>query len=209
MYKRQEEVTLIGSGLLLYQGKVEFVPIVLVCCAAILIGDSVPFLLGRRYGMAALRVRWFARLVHPKTIRRVRRRFEEHGDWATFGCRFVAGVRLPGYFVAGTMGMSYPRFLLLDALGALLSVPISIYLGKLFGDQVERLEATVSNLHLILAFLVLSLVLILILRSKRRRTVDSTDTAPGGPAADLESGRDEPGMIGGMPATAGRRRKES
>ena len=42
------------------------------------------------------------------------RRFEAHGNWATFFCRFVAGIRIPGYFVAGTMGMTYRRFLLLE-----------------------------------------------------------------------------------------------
>ena len=47
-----EEVTLVLSGVLLYRGEVEFVPIVLVCSTAILLGDSVPFFLGRKYGMS-------------------------------------------------------------------------------------------------------------------------------------------------------------
>lgn len=164
-----EEVTLIGSGILLFQGRVEFVPIVLVCSSAILIGDSIPFWLGRRYGLSALKVRWVARVLHPERFQRLQRRFEMHGNWATFACRFFAGIRIPGYFMAGMMNMSYPRFLALDALGVAISVPISIYAGKVFGGQVERLENTVANLNLILAFLVLSLVMILVLRSRNRR----------------------------------------
>lgn len=175
-----EEVTLIGSGLLLYQEKVEFVPITVVCSVAILLGDSVPFLLGRRYGMSALRVRWVARILHPERFQRMKRRFEEHGNWAVFVCRFFAGVRIPGYFVAGTMGMSYGRFLLLDLLGVLISVPISIYAGKLFGDQVERLHATVGNLHLILAFLVVSLTIILLVRARRGRRRNGPQVAKPG-----------------------------
>ena len=42
-------------------------------------------------------------------------RFQRHGNWAVFMCRFFAGVRIPGYFLAGTMGMSYGRFLLLES----------------------------------------------------------------------------------------------
>ena len=80
----------------------------------------------------------------------------------------MAGVRIPGYFVAGTMGMRYGRFLLLDTIGVLLTVPASIYLGKLFGGQIERLKETVHDLHLILAFLVLTLVLVLVVRARRR-----------------------------------------
>ncbi len=164
-----EEVTLIGSGILLYRGEVEFVPIVLVCSAAILIGDSIPFWLGRRYGMRALRVRWVARIVHPERFSRLEHRFKEHGNWATFACRFFPGIRLPGYFLAGTLGMSYPRFLLLDGLGVVLSVPVSIYLGKLFGGEIDRLRGTVQDLHLILAFTALALALVVVLRTRWRR----------------------------------------
>jgi membrane protein DedA with SNARE-associated domain len=163
-----EEVTLIGSGILLYREEVEFLPITVVCSVAILLGDSIPFWLGRRYGTSALRLRWVSRLLRPERFARLRTRFDEYGNWAVFGCRFFAGIRIPGYFVAGTMGMRYSRFLLLDALGVLISVPISIYLGKLFGGQVDRLKETVHDIHLILAFLAFSLVLILLLRMRRR-----------------------------------------
>ncbi len=161
-----EEVTLIGAGILLHQGKVELVPIVIVCSAAILIGDSVPFLLGRKYGISALKSRWIRRFIHPERFGRIERRFRDHGNWATFVCRFLAGIRIPGYFIAGTLKMSYARFLLLDGLGVLITVPISIYLGKVFGGQVET---SMGGLHLLLAFLVVSLVLILMIRSRRAR----------------------------------------
>ncbi len=164
-----EELTLLGSGLLLHRGQVEFVPISVVCALAILLGDSVPYWLGRRYGMHALRIRWVARILHPERFSRLQRRFEEHGNWATFACRFFAGIRIPGYFVAGTMGMPYPRFLLLDVLGVLISVPVSIYLGKVFGGEMDRLHERMENFHLILAFLVLSLLLILLVRGRRVR----------------------------------------
>jgi membrane protein DedA with SNARE-associated domain len=178
-----EEVTLIGSGILLYRGEVRFVPIVLVCSAAILLGDSIPYLLGRRYGMSALRVPWIARMVHPERFERLRRRFAEHGNWATFACRFFAGVRIPGYFIAGTMGMPYPRFLLLDSLGVLVSVPLSIYLGKVFGGSVDTLKEKVHDVHLILAFLALSLALILFLRYRRH----GSRTAEARALRDLEA----------------------
>lgn len=163
-----EEVTLIGAGILLYREEVAFVPIVAVCSAAILLGDSVPYWLGRRYGMNALRVRWVARLVHPERLHRLRARFAEHGNVVTFACRFFAGIRIPGYFVAGTMGMGYARFLLLDALGVLISVPISIHLGRVFGGSVDTLKERFHDFHLILAFLVLTLTLTLLIRYRRR-----------------------------------------
>ncbi len=164
-----EEVTLIGAGILLHQGEVEFLAITLVCSAAILIGDSIPFLLGRRYGMSALKIRYVARWLHPERLSRLQRRFQEHGNWTTFACRFLAGVRIPGYFVAGTMRMSYLRFLVLDALGVLISVPLSIYLGWLFGGKIVELRSTMADLHLLLAFLVVAVTLTFVFRARRGR----------------------------------------
>ena len=161
-----EEVTLIGSGLLLYQGKVDFVAISTTCGAAILLGDSIPYWLGRRYGERALRVRWVRRILHPERFALLEKRFAEHGNWAIFTCRFLPGIRIPGYFTAGTLKMSYGRFLLLDFLGVLISVPTSIYLGKLFGERMELLQEKVQDFHLVLGFAILSLILIMFVRGR-------------------------------------------
>lgn len=164
-----EEVTLIGAGLLLHQEHVTFVRIVIVCSSAILIGDSIPYWLGRHYGMSALKIGWVRRIVHPERFARIEKRFAEHGNWATFVCRFFPGVRIPGYFIAGTLRMSYPRFLALDTAGVLLSVPISIYLGKVFGSSIDELRRHYHQLHLILGFLVVALVLVILVRMRWRR----------------------------------------
>jgi membrane protein DedA with SNARE-associated domain len=177
-----EETFLLLAGILLHKGEVEYVPITLLCSSAILLGDSLPFYLGRRYGMRALEIPWVRRLVHPERFQRFRKRFDEHGNWAIFGCRFLPMLRIPGYFVAGTMGMRYSRLLLLDGLGILLSVPISIYFGKLFGGQIERLKERVHDLHLILGFLVLVLVIVLLFRSRWNRPGTGSGTPPTPPA---------------------------
>ena len=177
-----EETFLLLAGILLHKGEVEYVPITLLCSAAILLGDSLPFYLGKRYGMRALEIAWVRRLVHPERFQRFRKRFDEHGNWAIFGCRFLPMLRIPGYFVAGTLGMRYSRLLLLDGLGVLLTVPISIYFGKLFGGQIERLKERVHDLHLILGFLVLVLVIVLIFRARSNRPGPGSGAPPTPPA---------------------------
>ena len=165
-----EEVALIGSGLLLHRGEVKFFEITLTCCIAILLGDSIPFLLGRRWGMNALQHRWVRRILHPERLSKLEERFKEHGNWATFVCRFFPGVRIPSYFLAGTMRMSYTRFLLLDSLGVLISVPASILLGRFFGSSMDQLKEKLHDLHLILGFLLFAVVLVMLwfLRSRRK-----------------------------------------
>jgi len=164
-----EETFLLMAGFFLHKGEVEFVPITLLCSSAILLGDTLPYVLGRRYGMRALELPWISRLLHPERFQRLRRRFEEHGNWAIFGCRFLPMLRIPGYFVAGTMGMRYTRLLVLDGLGVLLTVPISIYIGKIFAEQTDRAKEAFHDLHLILALLVCVLVLVLVIRAFRNR----------------------------------------
>src|SRR5262249_51589297 len=146
-----------------------FLPISLVCSTAILLGDSIPYWLGRHYGLAALKTRWVAKVVHPERFAALERRFAAHGNYAVFTCRFLPGLRIPRYFVAGTLRMSYPRFIFIDFLGVLISVPASIYLGKIFGDSMESLRKKVHDLHLWLALGVVALILILIVRSRWRK----------------------------------------
>jgi membrane protein DedA with SNARE-associated domain len=119
--------------------------------------------------MSALKVRWVRRIIHPERFARLEEHFRRHGNWAVFMCRFFAGVRIPGYFMAGTMRMGYGRFLLLDALGVLLSVPTSIWLGRVFADQIDRLHKSYRQLHLVLAFAVVTLVIVLVVRARSRR----------------------------------------
>lgn len=164
-----EEVTLIGSGILVYQGRADYVLITATCSTAILLGDMIPFFLGHHYGKSVLRIPFVARILHPERFARLEKRFLDHGSWATFACRFLPGIRIPGYFVAGTMQMKVWRFILLDGLGILISVPISIYIGFLFGDQIDRLKTTMQDLHLVLGFLVVALVIILVVKTRKTR----------------------------------------
>jgi len=182
-----EEFTLIGSGILLFKGQVEFLHITAVCGVAILLGDSLPYWIGRRWGPAALRLRWVSRVLHPERFARLQQMFKEHGQWTTFGFRFFMGLRIPGYFMAGMMGMRYWRFILLDALGVLITVPASIFIGRLLGDQVERLHKTMKDFHLLLGFLVfVAVTFAIIWRTRAKRAMAGKNGAAPGPALPPE-----------------------
>jgi membrane protein DedA with SNARE-associated domain len=164
-----EEVALVGAGILLYQEKVEFTTITAVCSAAILLGDSIPYWLGRNWGIAALRSPVISKVLHPERFATLERRFTAHGNWVVFSCRFMPGLRIPAYFVAGTLRMGFARFLLLDVLGVAISVPTSIWLGRIFGGSIDDLKKKTKDLHLILAFAVFALAVVFIWRAWRRK----------------------------------------
>lgn len=179
-----EEVTMTGSGFLVFRGEVEFLPVVLVCYTATLLGDSIPYWLGRKYGMNATKIPLVAKVIHPERMTLLEERFERHGNWAIFTCRFLPGVRLPGWFMAGTLGMSYPRFLLIDGIAAAIMTPIWVYLGKAAGERIEELEGTVQDLNQWLGFGVLALAVTLgvwFLARRRDRQVQELEEDGGEP----------------------------
>lgn len=181
-----EEITMLGSGFLLYQGEVTFAMIVGTCYVATLIGDSIPFWLGRHFGMSAMRVPLLARIVHPERMALLEKRFETHGNWAVFTCRFLPGVRMPGFFTAGTLGMSYPRFVIIDGAGALIMTPAWVLLGNVFGGKISLLERRVQGLNQILGFAILALLLVWAVRAlvhRRERQVATLSEALHGQSA--------------------------
>lgn len=188
-----EEVTMVGSGYLVHKELVEFFPVVVVCWVATLIGDSVPFWLGRLLGDKALNLPFSRHILHPERFALIQKRFERHGNWAIFTCRFLPGLRLPGFFGAGTMKMPYPRFLLFDALGASVMVPIYVLVGRTFAEHIGKLEQGVKDsTHWVgLALLIVTSFLIVSLLVRRRerqmarlpRAEEPSDSAQGATSA--------------------------
>ena len=57
------------------------------------------------------------------------------------------------YFLAGNLGMPLWKFLFLDSIGALLTVPISVYLGHLFADNLDYAMTLIHRFEIPLAIL--------------------------------------------------------
>ncbi|HYG78560.1 MAG TPA: DedA family protein, partial [Planctomycetota bacterium] len=109
--------------------------------AGIMIGDSFPFLAGKYWGMSLLRRPRFAKIITPQRIEKVEDFFRRYGPWTVFGARFVAGLRMPTFFISATMGVKYWTFFVLDLLGALISCPTSIYIAYKYGPKAKEIVA--------------------------------------------------------------------
>ena len=153
--------------------QVQLVRMTLDCAAGILIGDLLCFHLGRRLGRGILRVRW-VKLIATKARRvRAERFFQKYGPWSIFIARFFAGVRLVMFFGAGmSRKVTYLRFLLMDFLGVLVTVPISIYIGfKVYQELSDwkSARAKLGPFHLMLmAALAVGVIVWIILARKKR-----------------------------------------
>lgn len=126
-----EEVTLIGSGLIVGLGQADFYVASTVCVFAIIVGDSIPFFLGRFYGQ-----RFLSWMLSPERLEKAKGAFEGHRLKTVFFARFVAGFRIPVYAYAGANKMSWFTFAFFDFLGAMISGPTSVWLGKYAMEKV-------------------------------------------------------------------------
>ena len=133
-----EEATFLFAG---YAAAKVHADVKLLCVAGvvgIMLGDSIPFLLGKYYGLSLLKRKFFSRILTEKRLQTTRQFFEKHGSKTIFAARFIAGVRMPAFFIAGSMGVPYRVFFSWNLLGGLISCPTSIYLAYKFGPVAEE-----------------------------------------------------------------------
>ncbi|WP_434442993.1 DedA family protein [Lentzea sp. E54] len=89
--------------------------------AGAIVGDSVGYALGKRFGPRIFG--WagekFPRHFSPDKIGRAEALFAKYGAWAVFFGRFVALLRILSGPLAATMGMHYGKFLAANAAGGI------------------------------------------------------------------------------------------
>ena len=78
---------------------------------------------------------FLARVVTPEKRERVEQLFRRHGQKIILLARFLPGVRAVTYFVAGTTGVPYWKFIFYDALAACVSAPFWVLLGHWAGKH--------------------------------------------------------------------------
>ena len=144
-----------------------------IACGAgvigIILGDSIPFLLGKHHGNSLLKIRPFSRMLSEERLHSTRTFFKKHGSKTIFAARFVAGVRIPAFFIAATMGVRYRVFVFWDGLGAMISCPVSIILAYYFGKAAEKYLKEFKFVALIVVGVLIVIYLIFHLYWTRRK----------------------------------------
>jgi membrane protein DedA with SNARE-associated domain len=117
------EVILVSAALLTARQELDVSPVwvAVAASAGAIVGDSIGYLAGRRWGdrMFSVLGRRFPRQAGPDRLAYAKHVFKKHGVWAVFFGRFVALLRILAGPVAGALRMPYPRFLAANALGGI------------------------------------------------------------------------------------------
>ncbi|WP_253721011.1 DedA family protein [Bdellovibrio bacteriovorus] len=147
-----EEVTLISVGILAFMGAhpqhfpppYEGAPVVSVHTASIIAftavvgADFIIYLIGRVFGRKLLyhpRVRKF---FPEHMMKRVEEWTHKYGAYACGIFRFTPGLRFPGHLACGMLRYPAWKFLVIDGVAALISVPTQIYLLAHYGEPILK-----------------------------------------------------------------------
>ena len=167
-----EDITLVAGGVIAGLGYANVHAMVALAMFGVQLGDAAIFMLGHHYGARILQWRFVARVLTPERYIKVQEKFDRYGNRMLFFARFLPGMRTTVYLTAGTTHrVSFLRFLLIDTLAALISVPFWVYLGFFGADNHEWLVKWMhrgqSSLWALVGIVLLT-VLVLWWRHRRR-----------------------------------------
>ena len=148
-----EEITLLTGGFLIHLGIIRFYPTLAVGLVGVLIGDIAMYSIGRKWGHGIITHQHLRKIFSENRLGKVRQFFHAHGSKTVFIARFIMGFRIATFLAAGTMGMKPLKFILLDLLGAVITVPVLLFLGYYFGMNIAWLGDLFTEIDFLLKLL--------------------------------------------------------
>ncbi|HEV2637569.1 MAG TPA: DedA family protein [Actinocrinis sp.] len=169
------ETAVVIGGVLAYQHKVSLVGVLIAAVAGAIVGDSVGFEVGRRWGDALL-TRIPAKLIKPVHVAQGKETINRLGGRAVFAGRWVAALRalVPG--LCGTSDMEYGTFLTWNALGGLTWATAYTLVGYLTGSAWQRVEHYSSVVSYILLGVVVLIVAAIVVFRRRSQAEKDAET---------------------------------
>lgn len=154
-----EDITLFAAGLLAYYGISDVYWMIVISMLGVIIGDSIVFFLGAKFGRKLTKKWIFKRLLPDDRLETVRQKFNERGEKLLFAARFMPGLRAPIFFSAGVLHVPYRKFMLYDGGAALISVPLIVGAVYRFGDELDRIVRIIKNVEHGILFVIAALLL--------------------------------------------------
>jgi membrane protein DedA with SNARE-associated domain len=130
-----------------YAGATHQLDIVMVIVSATvgaILGDNLGFVIGRRFGYPLLLRHGQLLGITASRLKLGRWLFLRHGGKVVFFGRFIAVLRALAAVLAGVNGMTWSRFLVFNATGAIVWADGYGTLAYLLGEQVERFTKPVG-----------------------------------------------------------------
>lgn len=163
------ETILIAAAIFAGAGHMNIAVVILVAVAGAIIGDNIGFVIGH-FGGRPL-VERFGRYIFltPERLDRAEDFFNRHGGKVVTVARFIEGLRQANGLLAGIVGMHWLKFLVFNALGAVLWVGTWAALGYLAGENIVEIYAAFERYKWYAVAAIVVIAAIVITRRVRRR----------------------------------------
>ena len=169
-----EDVTLIAGGVICALSKStshHLHPEIMFLTAftGVIIGDGTMFFMGRRLGSKVTRLPGVRRIITEKVYGEIQAKVLKYGDKILFVARFLPGIRAPIYIMAGVSHrVSYLKFVIMDGLAAIISVPLLVYLGYFFANDLDVILNYVKHSEVAIVCLITLVVGIIVFYNIRK-----------------------------------------
>ena len=127
---------LIAAGTLMQTGSLPYMPVLVGAIVGAVLGDSVSYWLGRRFGGGIARMWPFSR--NPDLLPSGIRFFQKHGGKSVFIGRFFGPVRAVIPLAAGVLQMPRGWFWFANVTSALVWAPMLLFAGHEMGEFGDR-----------------------------------------------------------------------
>jgi len=166
------EVVMIPAGVLVMQGKMNFLLALLFGVLGSVAGALINYYLALKLGRVTVTklVNRYGKIffIDSCSIAKSERFFEENGEITTFVGRLIPVVRQLISLPAGFAKMNMSKFLIYTSLGAGIWCIILMVLGYVYGDNMELINPLLDKIGLWLIGIAIVLVIIYFLRKRRK-----------------------------------------
>ena len=160
-----EDAILILAGFFVANQTIKLIPAFLAIYSGLLLTDFILFSFGKRYGRKLVENKRFQKILTAGRLAKLEEKFERWGILVIFFGRHLLGLRAQIFLAAGVMRMSWKKFLISDAVSALVTITLWCGLGYLGGQSIQTLRKNIKGIELIVTVIVLiSIGIIMIIK---------------------------------------------
>src|SRR5258706_2715895 len=137
---------LLAAGALAGPGRINWVSALSAAAFGSMLADLIWFYLGRHGGQRVLNLLCRISLEPDSCVRRTQNLFTRFGMRGIVAAKFIPGLNTLAPPLAGSSGVSAPRFLFFDGLGSLLYTGCFLLAGGVFTPQFVKILAGLARL---------------------------------------------------------------
>jgi membrane protein DedA with SNARE-associated domain len=141
-----EDATLMLCGFLIAQEVIHPISALATVYTGLLVADTIIYHFGKKYGRRIVTHHRFHRFLSPLQLTKLEAQFNRRGVLFILFGRHLIGLRAQIFLVAGIMKMRLVKFILADAVSALVTISIMVGIGYAGGNSLDALRKDMNRI---------------------------------------------------------------